>query len=185
MSAGESHYVRCPNCGEQNPPTRTLCWLCYSALQRKSLGARAPSKAVFEGTVKDSTASMIALAVVCLGVLLIAPGLGIAMAILMIFPFIRTSVLVRRRAEEGRPTSTASSALMLLGSVFLSAIVLTVVGVVAFGTFCLTCLGANVASKNDVAAMVVASGATITVVAIMGYFIFRWIRWSWYQDLRK
>ncbi len=130
-------------------------------------------------------ALMVALAVVCLGVLLIAPGLGIAMAILMIFPFIRTTVLVRRRAEEGRPTSTASSAVMLLGSIFLSAIVLAVVGVVAFGTFCLTCLGAAAASSNERIAVIIASGATVTAVALMGYFIFRWIRWSWYQDLRK
>ena len=78
-----------------------------------------------------------------------------------------------------------SAFVMLLGSIFFSAIVLAVVGVVAFGTFCVTCLGASVASKNEMTAVVIASGATVTIVAIMGYFIYRWVRWSWYQDLRK
>ena len=128
---------------------------------------------------------MIALGVVCLGVLLMAPGLGIAMAILMIFPFIRTTVLVRRRAEEGRSTSTASSVVMMLGSIFLSAIVLAVVSVVAFGTFCLTCLGAAAASQDGKTAVIVASGATLVAVGAMGYGVYHWIRWSWHQDLRK
>jgi hypothetical protein len=130
-------------------------------------------------------ALMGALALVCLGVFLIMPGLGIALAVVMICPFLRTTILIQQRSVDGRPTSTMSSVFMLLGSIALSAIVLAVVAVVAFGTFCLTCLGAATASKNEVTAIVIASGATTTVVAIMGYFIYRWIRWSWYQDLRK
>lgn len=126
-----------------------------------------------------------ALAVVCLGVLLLAPGLGIIMAIVLVVPFIRTMAVFRRRLDAGRPTSTAESIGMFIGSTIVAFIVLSVVAAAAFGTFCLTCLGAAAATQGSEISIVIAGGATLIVVGAVGYGFFKWIRSRWHEDLHR
>ena len=189
MSVHESQSIVCPNCGEQNRFGRTLCWLCYAPLRRKTLQRSVPAAPIFEEDVAESYATLavlgIALAVVCLGVTLTAPGLGIAMAILLIAPFVRTSLMIRKRAESGLPTAAGLKVLMFLGSVLFSGIVLAVVAAVAFGTFCVTCLGMAAASNDEQISVMVAAGAAFAAVCAMGYLAYRLVRWRWKKDLEK
>ena len=77
----------CPvsNCGGTIRDRARLCWLCYSPLQQKPIDGKSRQNRAFDGPTKESTATMVAMMValglVCVGVFLIAPGLGIAMAI--------------------------------------------------------------------------------------------------------
>jgi hypothetical protein len=135
---------------------------------------------------------MLALAVVCLGVLLLAPGLGIIMAILLIVPLVRTSVLVKRRAESGRPTSRMASIGLFVASTIVQVVVLCVVGVAAFATFCLTCFGvwAATGAKSETGAsflfaVIVAGGAALVVVVVLGRRFYGWVRSRWDEDLKQ
>lgn len=189
MSDTSSKQVACPSCGTKNPPTRTLCFICYEPLSRSTLHRNRPAEPIFDEPDADSTktlvALMIAVGVVCFGVIVLMPGLGILMSIVLVIPFIRTIKLVHRRAGEGRKTSTAASVGLFFMSTLISGIVLSVVCSVAFGTFCLTCLGSSMATQNDKSAVVIASGATVVALCVLGYFIFRFVRWRWYQDIDK
>ena len=78
---------------------------------------------------------------------------------------------------------------MFLGSIFVAWIVLTVISVVAFGTFCLSCLGAagltSFGSGDESMVFIIAGATTLAAVSGVGYLMFRWIRSRWHQDLRK
>jgi hypothetical protein len=72
---------------------------------------------------------------VCLGVGVMAPGLGIALAVLVTPAFIRTAIGAARRKVEGRPMDVGQKILAFGGSVG----VVTVIGVAAGITFFATC----------------------------------------------
>jgi hypothetical protein len=130
-----------------------------------------------------STAALVgALALVCLGVFSIHPGLGIILAIVLVVPVLRMTILVRERAAAGRSTSIVTRVMIAFGSMVVSWIVMMVVGIVGFGTFCLTCIGTAAATNSGPLSFAAAIGATILAVGVVAIPLTRWIRNRWYGN---
>src|SRR5467141_942263 len=106
--------MKCGHCGALNARVNgrlaSNCWLCGQRLSDDapltgSVVRAVPSVATVNPRRKYArsfTLSSIFLATtliaVCLGVIVAEPGLGIVLAILCLPPFVRTSLVVQRRA---------------------------------------------------------------------------------------
>jgi hypothetical protein len=157
------------------------------AVPKKRTFAEQPPEPEFprtdQSTAGTTAALLGALVVVCLGVFLLFPGLGILMAIVLVAPLLRTTLIVGQRSAEGRETSLLSRVAMFVGSIFVSGIVIALVAIVGFGTFCITCLGMAATTQNEVMALAVASAATLFALGALAIPIVRWIRSRWYDAL--
>ncbi len=120
------------------------------------------------------------LGAVMMGLFVIAPGLGIAFAILTVPAFLRTTLLVRSKESRGQLVPTERKTILFLSSIATSVVVLVVVLVASVGTFCAVCLssGREATIPIAIAAAVV---PTIGVVILM----IVWIRHRWRRDVRK
>ena len=118
---------------------------------------------------------------VCLGVGVMAPGLGIALAVLVTPAFIGTAMGAARRKVEGRPLDVGQKILAFAGSVG----VVMVIGIAAGITFFVTCVVGGVVGANIFPATgmrvglerMVNIGVPIGTVAaglvvVVGFFIF-------------
>ena len=181
----------CPNCGATYSPPASVCWLC-----KKNLPTDAPAsvgsldrKTLDPGEKFSFTFSIASillattLIAVFFGVLTMAPGLAILLAILSVPAFVRTGLAVHRRSQIGKPVSPASKALWFLGSLTVTTVVVTLVIVASVGTFCAVCLG-GAGVMNDpnkpVPFAFLAAGIT-TVIALT--LSVRWIRRRWRRDV--
>ena len=130
-------FVECSRCGELNSPENIYCGACNATLDRRHVQWDTPEPV-------ESTGSLIALVaaflLVLLGVFLVAPGLGVVLAVIAAVPFIRTFVRIQRRAERGEATHPVVTVLLFLGSVGATLVTVCVVIVVALGTFCFVCI---------------------------------------------
>jgi hypothetical protein len=131
----------------------------------------------------DSLATLalwITLAVVGLGVLFIAPGLAILLAIAVTPALLRTVLMVGRLSQRGEQISTSRKAFLFLGSLATSVIVAIVVLVAAVGSFCAVCLSAGKDSAIPLAALfsVVVTGGVV-------FLLWKWIRHRWQRDVNR
>ena len=175
-------FVECPACGELNRPDARACGACGTTLE---------PVAAEDGSGEASTVSMTALLLafipVWIGVMLIAPGLGVLLAIVAVVPFIRTLAVLQRRAQAGRPTSTWATIGLFLGSIAVSLTIVVVVIVAAVGTFCFVCIAGASASGGDERAIWVWLGiaglVTVVVCIGLGVLFSKRIRARWRRDV--
>jgi hypothetical protein len=167
-----------PRCGRCGAPLRegvTECWLCHASAPAEGHKAGvtpAPGHARFEPADADdgnlfsrsSLLLFVTLACVVVGVMTIAPGLAIPLAIVAFFAWARTVGEIRSAKNASAQPNTA---LVFLQSI---AFVLTLLTLIAIGTFaaffvvCLTAVGA-MSSGNAVASIAVG------LVLLIGVFI--------------
>jgi len=115
------------------------------------------------------------MAVVTFGLMTVAPGLGILMAILFVPPMVRTIVVAQHRVAQRRPTSSSEQVLLFAGSFGVTLVVSLVVLVSAFGTFCFVCLSGGGDEQTIPVALLSAGVATLASCVPLFY----WIRYRW------
>jgi hypothetical protein len=114
----------------------------------------------------------VSLAAVCLVLAVMAPGLGILAAIFVAPAMIRTSLLVRRRAERGKAVTWWGRIVTFLGSLAVIVALSLIAGFAALGTFCLVMIGGmSVPQVNEELAIGVAAVAC-GAVALAPFLLF-------------
>lgn len=132
----------CTDCGATNPITAGNCWLCYRPLGRQMPPTRvAPAAASHNrrSTSHSSTELGLALGmtaivqgVVLLGAFLLAPGLGIFLALISIPLFLRICSTLSRSPIHGRGATDTSIGFALLIALAAVAAVVTAVAIAMF-----------------------------------------------------
>lgn len=118
------------------------------------------------------------LAVVGLGVFIIAPGLALILAIGVMPALVRTALVVGRRSKSGEQIPNVEKVLLFLGSLGTSVVVAVVVLVASVGSFCAVCLTSGKQSAVPVAILV-----AVVVTGGVLFFLWKWIRHRWQRDV--
>ena len=179
MTTTPRPWLECRFCGELNHPDSTVCGVCGTTLDRSGLSAAPPPPVHTSGALAVLIA---ALAVVLLGVFLIAPGLGILLAIASVVPLVRTAVVIQKRAERGADVSKVDAAALFIASLGVTTLIVCVVTVAAVATFCFVCL-AGASAGGGGGAFVLAGVATLIAVLAVVYSFSKWIRARWRRDI--
>jgi hypothetical protein len=147
-------YRVCTDCGATLPAEANYCWLCGRALQPAATAAPAASpfagpqppaayerRASFQlGT--SSLVLVVTLAAVLIGVYLMAPGLGIGLAVLVIPAFLRMYLTAAHKKAQGQPMSPSEKLGLLASTVGIAVgIVIAVISALIVGLFIL-CISA-------------------------------------------
>lgn len=151
MNEGVMH---CPACRAELVD-ESVCWLCKHRLTESELGRQRnvseadPGEASFQAnpfapppTIADTSQSsyfsvvlIMGMFLVLAGLIAVAPGFGILLAIITTPALIRTSVVVAKRRQRGKVVSVGERSLLFLASV--SAVVTACVA--AGAAFAITC----------------------------------------------
>jgi hypothetical protein len=191
QSSYDSH---CPECGAIAGQGVERCWLCGWQRESESSSAPAdsvpppvPPRPVDQGFSYSLETLMLVttLVAVAMGAIVLFPGVGIILAIMLLPAFIRTSMVVRRHEEKGKAVALWQRVSLYLGSFATSIVILTVVAVASVGTFCAFCLSLHASPGGFRAlswpvAILAAIAATITTV----HYIVKWIRRRWKRDTK-
>jgi hypothetical protein len=164
---------RCPVCGEPYRAGDRECGVCGSPLTTTSATA---------GTI------VVVLILVCVGTGLVLPGVGVLLAIASIAQIVRLSMLVRRRTELGLETPHWQQWALFGSSLFVTCTILLTTGVVAFFTFCFSCLGAMELTGwrgGMEAGLLVATLVTLIVVGLLVWAYSKWVRKRWERDVHR
>jgi hypothetical protein len=186
MSAPGS-YLSCPRCNAANRDDRLDCWLCGALLRQGKDAAVGKAHEIITAQVVPPSAHraqftlatmllLITLLSVCLGLFMIAPGLGILLAIASVPAFVRTGILVSTRDAMGRPTSGPRRIWLFVGSVLTTLVMGAVVLVASIGTFCGICLASGQESTIPIAGVVAAATTAGAIVLILLWIRARWQR---------
>lgn len=185
MSDSSSTFMKCPSCGAVNRVSvdRT-CWVCEQNLESST-----PIRMTFyddQETVDPSRSGgrytvLVIVVLVAIGLMIVSPGLGILAILLSIIPLGRMLMLMRAGDDVSRGFG-------LYFSSFLASIVIcTVVGVTAFGAFCLSLFGVCAIGGRtmggDLGALLVygITGLSVILVCIP---LVRWVIRRWRRDSR-
>src|SRR5262245_31022907 len=168
---------RCPECGAPLSGPQARCWLCHGKPSDASAeNPYAPPRPLAgENTaVQFSLASLfllITLVAVCLGVFMIAPGLGILLVLVATPALIRTTVAVSYQKQAGAPLAPLDKVWVF----FVSFFIMIAVGVAAFVAFQVVCwTGALLTQFNNPIPNVIV-GVIVGLMAAIPLAI--WILW--------
>jgi hypothetical protein len=188
----------CRECGAVVTAEASQCWLCSGALAPEAAdaqpaepsvaSAQAPpdyqGRAALQFGLSSLMLVMTLFAVIC-GVFSISPGIGLAVCIVAAPALVRTCLVVARRKSRGRSVSGVQKTGMYLGSFLVTAIILSILGVVAFGTFFGVCLGVALGELADIeAAMALAIMAAVVMTALVAWPLALWVRRRWRKAVR-
>ncbi len=168
-----SDVVHCPECGALVGAGVQKCWLCGASLADLDdvvmaeivlphLPHREASRFSYSLGLLITVVTLIC---VSLGLVSIAPGLGIAFAIFVTPAYIRTAVGVARRNVKGQPMDIGQKILAFGGSLA----VMTVIAVAAAVAFFATCFAGFWAAAPVF--VYVASAETIVWVLVIAIVI--------------
>jgi len=139
----------CSNCGTENGPQRTQCWLC-----REPIGPADQPPAAMHTSVPavrttrtfslSSLMLLTALAAVCLGVMRQSLGLGIVLAILATPALLRTVFLAQKKKGPGGSMSSGEKVATFIGALA----VVTTIGAAACVAFVAICFPIGLATFN-------------------------------------
>jgi hypothetical protein len=198
QSSYDSH---CPECGALAGQGVEKCWLC--GWQRESDSSSAPTESapvaprpVDQGFSYSLETLMLVmtLVAVAMGAIVLFPGVGIILAIMLLPAFVRTSKVIQRRAEQGRTVGLWPRVALFFGSFTTSLVIIVVVSVASVGTFCGLCLGFYAVAEGGgllrgssgeglmILAMVVSGIAALVATIAAVYYIVKWIRRRWQRD---
>lgn len=175
----------CPHCGAVRKPDRAICWLCCAALPRPGTGG-----AVFEdvaaawqpprleppaGPFQYGLSSLFLIttlgAILC-SIFVMAPGLGIAVAILATPALIWTIVAAERRGRHGEPMSagrkTATFVLVLL-SIFGGIVLVIGAFLMAMFATCMMADGSHLAGPDAALGLSLVLGGIAALFVGIGY----------------
>jgi hypothetical protein len=143
MNEGSTSDVSaCPDCGASVAREAGQCWLCRRQLGDFQERDAAAKQVVMHQQPRaglsfrlNSLMLTVTLIAVCLGVLRLAPGIGIAFSILVTPAFVRAVFAARMQRVAGQPMNTLEKTLAFIASL---GIVVTI-ATAACCTFYLTC----------------------------------------------
>ena len=188
----DAKATKCPSCGASLRPGVTRCWLCERELPSDEVlpafddeNPYASPVAMEEESFHSFSLSTLLLLITLLaiagGVYSIWPGVGLALAIFMLIPFMRTVLLVRARAARGKETPWPQR-LALAG--LSAAVILAMVGVfctAAFIAFFVVCWVAVFAAQGlgEQGVLLVFFGglATCAIGVLVGFAYLARYRW--------
>lgn len=146
--------MKCRHCGAVNARPAPKCWLCGQdpSGEPEAVAAAPPPvhTAAINPAQKYSRSFTLAtiflvmtLIAVCMGVVVMSPGLGIVLAILSLPAFVRTGLRVQRRVALGKSVTTGQKIGWFLGSLAAAVVVAVVVVTVAAVGMFFVCLSAG------------------------------------------
>jgi hypothetical protein len=175
--------LSCSSCGAKLPSGATTCWLCNTPVDlisnqgwpSRAETTRASQSAAIEQAGGFSLASLmmfVTLVCVVLGVFTIARGLGVPLAVVAFFTWLRTVSVAKSRALKGSSLPLSETILIFVRSVVFIFLILGLIGVAAVAAFATFCFGLmNAAepshSSSDLVAPFVVS-AIVLIAAILG-----------------
>jgi hypothetical protein len=189
----------CPHCSFAYRSRQGRCWLCGEplppidqaplAVPRESppLDAEivenpyaAPPAGVVGGWTfgLSSLFLIVTLAAVCLGVIGLAPGLGVPLLVVAVLALVRTLAVSRRQADAHGLT-TGEKIAAFVGSAGIVILILIASGI-AFLTACwVSCFGASVVSTGDQVAVMVGLVVGVAAALVLTVVLFRatWPKW--------
>lgn len=178
----------CPHCGASRARAGQPCWLCDEHVPDdlpwvESAEPADPQRFSFS---LSTMMLLMTLASICLGLLVVAPGLGVVVCVILLPVYIRTMMVLRKREAQGMDVSPAAKISLFLGSFFTALVVSTVVLAASFGTFCLVCLtsygvagGRGGEEPYMLLSFLVAGGVTL----LFARRLVKWIRWRYQRDV--
>jgi hypothetical protein len=153
----------CAECGATLDPGQERCWLCEARIQPlgqvnpyaapQPLAEHAPAQFSL-----DTLFLIITLVAVCLGAFLLAPGLGVLLALVGTPALIRTMLAGHRKRQAGAPLSTSQK----IGAFALSFILVFAAGWAGLIAFFVVCLGTGLAG------LALGDGGDWVIVAALG-----------------
>jgi hypothetical protein len=139
MATSHEPAAHCPHCGAEVQPPGGPCWLCRQKEPQADPNSYAPPRAIGENTAAQfSLASLflvMTLVAVCLGVFMIAPGLGILLVVVTAPALVRTTFASSYYKQVGAPLTPAWKIKAFLVSLF----VMLAVGIATFVAFQVVC----------------------------------------------
>lgn len=186
----ETASVICPHCNAKQLGPSGNCWLCHKPLQEKPFSAPAPS--VMPPREPEnfsfSLATMLllmTLASVCMGLLVAVRGWGIFACIIMVPVFFRTVRVVRHREARGKDVSPGEKIALFATSFAVSSVLVIVVCVSAFCSFCGVCL--TLVSLGDYSGDTLPWGIGMCLIAVVGFVVMvkmiQWIRRRYRREM--
>jgi len=188
----------CSECGAVVTAQASECWLCSGALASGPADAQPAEARAADGPTPHERRDraplqfglaslmlvMTLFAVLC-GVFSISPGLGLAVCIVSAPALVRTALVVARRKSKGRSVSGIEKTVMYLGSFFVTAIILSILGAVAYGTFFAVCLGVATSSTPfEESAVGIGIAAAVLMTALVAWPLALWVRHRWRKAVR-
>jgi len=177
---------RCAVCNAVVPASSKRCWLCGGNIVADESSATGPSpnaKIPFSPPAQEfapgsfSLATLmlfVTLAAIVCGVISLAPGLGIALGLIMIPVLAHTAILAQNEREVGHLVSASGTIMMFLSSLVLVCISGIAAGV-AFGVTCfaggLTGLAAGSAVGGGYGAIGVGVIAGVGLGCVAGIYV--------------
>ena len=188
--------IICGDCGAENPPGRPICWLCYQRVSPPPPAFDAQSRATALGQVPplegqtgravelrptfklSSLMLLVTLLAVCFGAFRIAPGLAIALLIIVTPAMVRTFVSGARRKQRGEQLSIGDKVLSFAGSLSIMLLIAVAAGISFFATCWIACFGvAAIGSEGGSAiAAGLIVGALVALALSIGLFVLSWPR---------
>jgi hypothetical protein len=129
---------RCWDCGAENDRGASECWLCQRGDWRAPPRAPLPVKSGPSPSSDNATPLVVlVLGLLALGGFAIAPGLAIALLVLLALAWIGAEMIEHRRQNRDLPTSTARKVVWIA---VLAVTIPVVLGVTLFTALWLICL---------------------------------------------
>lgn len=181
----------CPHCNAKQLGPSDECWLCHKSLTAEPEGLPPPAivPELYESdNMSFSLATMfllVTLASVCMGLLVAVPGWGIFACIVMVPVFFRTMRVVRYREAIGKAVTPMQKVVMFSTSFAVSSVLVIVVCVSAFCSFCGVCL--SIVGFGDGEGDMFAWGLGMCIAAVVGFVVMvkliKWIRYRYRRDI--
>jgi hypothetical protein len=158
MATSQELAAHCPHCGAEVQTPGSPCWLCRQKAAQAEPNPYASPRPI-ENATQFSLASLflvMTLVAVCLGVFMIAPGLGILFAFITTPAFIRTMVAASRGRQVGEPMS----AMEKTGIFLISWFIMCAVGIASVVAFMAVCFAGALITESV--------GASLEIVLMAG-----------------
>ncbi len=182
----------CSHCQAKQLGPSESCWLCHKPFRKSPVALPALTEVAPQTQEPENLSFSLAtlfliitLASVCMGLLVAVRGLGILACIIMVPVFFRTVRVVRRQEAMGQSVSPSQKVLMFSTSFAVTSVLVIVVCVSAFCSFCGVCLTIFGAGAGD--GDTFAWGIGMCFGAALGFTlmvqIIRWRRRRYRRDM--
>lgn len=135
----------CPYCNAELTSAEDSCWLCHrdlatgATIDPPSLPAVVPPPELAGGYSLASLMLFVTLAAVVMGVITIAPGLGVPLAVVAFVVWVRTATTVEELRKRGKAKTAGEKTLMFLASFGMAVATLFLIAVAGCAALCSAC----------------------------------------------
>jgi hypothetical protein len=169
------NYQFCLECGAPNFPGSARCFLCGQDLKAIRQGVKPPPLPPTRGPMTYSLSTLfliVTVAGICFGLIAIAPGLGIPIAVLLVPALFRTFEISSYRRARGERLTWEDKIGSFLATL-VGILLLIVAGLAALFAVCASITDANAGRNQQVDAIVVYVGAAAGVAFLAGIWFYK------------